>query len=588
VLGSTLRAAAEVPAARYHARPVSTLRLLAAFTALVAFPAPAARPYRGGVVATQHPYASEAALQMLDAGGNAVDAAVAAAFVLAVVAPYHSGVGGGGFALGWDVDARKPWALDFRETAPAAASRDMYVKDGQPVPGLSTDGGLSVAVPGAVAGYLELLETRGKLPRRAVLAPAIRRAREGFWVTPKYQQLAQVRLACLRSNAEASRLLLRPGPDGRPDVPAVGTLIRQPELARTLEALSARGARAFYEGPIARALVDGVKAAGGILATEDLARYRTEVRTPLEGSYRGRRVLAMPPPSAGGLAVLQVLGGLERTGEARYQEADALHRFVEALRRSYADRARHLGDPAFTTVPVERLTSASYLDALAASIDLRRATPSASLDVSAPSAEEKPKNTSHLSVLDRDGNAVALTTTVNYGFGSCVVAPGTGVLLNDEMDDFAVQPLRPNVYGLVTGEANAIAPGKRPLSSMSPTLVFAAGNPGRVMLVVGAPGGPTIPTTVLQVIRNVVDHGMDVVRAVGAGRVHHQYLPDALMVERFGMDPATAAGLEGKGHVLNRKLEAWGDAEAVMEDPATGLRYAGSDPRNEGAALGQD
>ncbi|MBM4378522.1 MAG: gamma-glutamyltransferase, partial [Deltaproteobacteria bacterium] len=547
----------------------------------------AARPYRGGVVATQHPYASEAALQMLEAGGNAVDAAVAAAFVLAVVAPYHSGIGGGGFAVGWDVHARAPWALDFRELAPAAAHRDMFVKDGKVVPGLSTDGALSVAVPGAVAGYLELQEARGKLPRRAVLAPAILRAREGFWVSPKYQQMASVRLECLRRDAEAARIFLRPGADGRPDVPGLGTVLRQPELARTLEALAARGARTFYEGPTARALAGAVQAGGGALTEADLAAYRTEPRTPLEGSYRGRRVVTMPPPSAGGLAVVQVLGVLERTGPVPFQDPGALHRLAEALRQSYADRARHLGDPAFTEVPLARLTCTEHLDALARTIDPARATPSASLQV-APAAEEKPKNTSHLSVLDRDGNAVSLTTTVNYAFGSCLVAKGTGVLLNDEMDDFAAQPLTPNVYGLVTGEANAVAPRKRPLSSMSPTLVFAPGAPERVHLVVGAPGGPTIPTTVLQVIRNVVDHGMDLPRAVGHGRVHHQYLPDALMVERYALDPATAAALEARGHVLSRKMEAWGDAEAVMEDPATGLRYAAPDPRNEGAALGQD
>jgi gamma-glutamyltranspeptidase/glutathione hydrolase len=444
-----------------------------------------------------------------------------------------------------------------------------------------------VAVPGAVAGYLELQETRGRLPRRAVLAPAIRRAREGFWVTPKYQQMATARLECLRKDAEASRLLLRPGPDGRPDVPALGTVLRQPELARTLEALAARGARTFYTGPTARALAEAVQAGGGVMTEADLAGYRTEARTPLEGSYRGRRVVTMPPPSAGGLAVVQVLGLLERTGPVAYQEAGALHRLAESLRRSYADRARHLGDPAFTDVPLARMTSGEYLDALARTIDPGRATPSASLQVGA-TAEEKPKNTSHLSVMDRDGNAVSLTTTVNYAFGSCMVAKGTGVLLNDEMDDFAAQPLTPNVYGLVTGEANAVAPRKRPLSSMSPTLVFAPAAPERVQLVVGAPGGPTIPTTVLQVIRNVVDHGMDLSRAVGMGRVHHQYLPDALMVEKYGLEPATAAALEAKGHVLSRKMEAWGDAEAVMEDPSTGLRYAASDPRNEGAAAGQD
>ncbi len=554
--------------------------------------AEAARPYRGGAVATAHPQASAAALKMLEQGGNATDAAVAAAFTLAVVGPYHSGLGGGGFALVHEAKTGQTQVLDFREVAPKAATRDMYVKDGKVVPGLSTDGALSVAVPGAVAGYLELLSQHGKLPPKVVLGPAIEAARKGFWVTPKYQQMAKQRLECLRQDAEASRLFLAKNAQGEADVPPIGHMIRQPEMARTLTQISQKGAKAFYAGPVAQAMVDTVKAGGGVLTLEDLKEYKTRRHAPLEGSYRGHRILSMPPPSAGGIAVLQVLGALEKLRpQMSFKDPEALHLYVEAVRRVYVDRVKYLGDPAFVDIPLKRLLSTGYIADLAGSIDPKKATVSATLlppkeGVPATTLPEK-KNTTHISVIDKDGNAVALTTTVNYYFGSCLVAKGTGVILNDEMDDFAAQPGVPNAFGLVTGEANAIAPGKVPLSSMSPTLVFSKEDPKRVMLAVGSPGGSTIPTTVIQVISNVVDHGMDVTRAVGEGRLHHQYMPDELWVDTYGVEPATLATLEAKGHKI-RRATAWGDAEAVYSDPKTNLRYSASDPRNEGMALGQD
>ncbi|MBU8894391.1 gamma-glutamyltransferase [Corallococcus sp. M34] len=579
-------------------------RGLALAVVLVSAAAWAARPYRGGAVATAYPPASAAALQMLERGGNAVDAAVAAAFVAAVVGPYHSGVGGGGFALVHDAKSGQTRALDFREVAPKGASRDMYVKDGRLVPGLSTDGALSVAVPGAVAGYLELLSAHGKLKPSVVLAPAIRLAREGFWVTPKYQQMATGRLQCLRKDPEAARIFLAPNAQGELDVPPIGYLVKQPDLARTLTQLTKAGAKAFYTGPVAQALVKTVKDNGGVLTAEDLAGYQTRQATPLEAAYRGHRVLTMPPPSAGGLAVLQVLGMMEqlRPQGVPYRDADSLHLYTEAVRRAYVDRAKYLGDPAFVEVPLARLVSPGHIADLAGSIDPKKATPSASLlppvagaatstlpaqDAGRMTPEPERKNTTHISVVDKDGNAVAMTTTVNYSFGSCLVAKGTGVLLNDEMDDFAAQPGVPNAYGLVTGEPNAIQPGKVPLSSMSPTFVFAKDDPKRILLAVGSPGGSTIPTTVIQVIGNVVDQGMDVTRAVAAGRLHHQYLPDELWVDKWGLEPATLAALEAKGHHI-RRVDAWGDAEAVYSDPRTNLRYPASDPRNEGAALGQD
>ncbi|WP_241758424.1 gamma-glutamyltransferase [Myxococcus landrumensis] len=582
---------------------VALVRSLAVAVLLLACVASAARPYRGGVVATAYPQASEAALKMLDRGGNAVDAAVAAAFVAAVVGPYHSGVGGGGFALVHDAKTGATRALDFREVAPKAATRDMFLKDGKVVPTLSTDGVLSVAVPGAVAGYLELLKTHGTLPPSVVLAPAIEAARKGLWVTPRYRSMTAGRLECLRKDPEASRIFLLKNAQGEMDVPPIGHLVRQPDLARTLSVLAKQGAKGFYTGPVAQGIVDTVRSGGGILTLEDLASYKTRPREPLAGSYRGHRILTMPPPSAGGVALLQVLGAMEilRPQGFTLKDPEVVHLYVEAVRRAYVDRAKYLGDPDFSDVPTARLISPGHIADLAGSIDPKKATSSLSLLPQSPNTQgstltDKPatltpeperKNTTHISVMDKHGNTVAMTTTVNYGYGSCVVAKGTGVLLNDEMDDFAAQPGVPNAYGLVTGEPNAIVPGKVPQSSMTPTLVFSKQEPTRVMLAVGSPGGSTIPTTVIQVISNIVDGGMDVARAVGEGRVHHQYLPDEMWVDRWGLEPATLSALEAKGHKV-RRVEQWGDAEAVFIDSTTGLRFSGSDPRNEGFAVGQD
>jgi gamma-glutamyltranspeptidase / glutathione hydrolase len=400
----------------------------------------------------------------------------------------------------------------------------------------------------------------------------------------------------LRSDPEASRIFLAKDPAGQYQVPPVGWVLRQPDLARTLERLAAVGSPAFYGGTVASAIAETVQRNGGVLSVEDLQRYRTRARAPLEGGYRGHRVLTMPPPSAGGLAILQVLGAMEalEPGPAPYRDPEHLHRFVEVVRRVYADRARYLGDPAFVDIPLAWLSSREYAVELAKTIEPSRATPSTSLRpignraVAEPSTEQAAeKNTTHISVIDAEGNAAAITTTVNYSFGSCLVAKGTGILLNDQMDDFAAQPMVPNAYGLVSGEANTIAPGKVPLSSMAPTIVFQKDDPTKVMLVVGSPGGSTIPTTVLQVIQNVIDFRMDLARAVGAGRIHHQYLPDKLLVDQFGLEPETRRALGAKGHEL-QDLPGWGDAEAVMVDPGTGLRYSASDPRNEGSALGQD
>jgi gamma-glutamyltranspeptidase/glutathione hydrolase len=529
---------------------------------------------------------------MLNKGGNAVDAAVAAAFVLGVVDPSHSGLGGGGFALVFDAKSQQTRVLDFREVAPSKASRDMFLKNGKAVPELSRDGALSVAVPGAVAGYFQLLQAFGKLKPSVVLTPAIQAARQGFPVTPNYQRITGKRRSCLVAHSDAARIFLRQSKDGLFDVPPIGTLIRQPDLARTLDLLAKSGPSVFYTGPIARTIATTIKSEGGILSGADLARFKTTWRNPLEGSYRGHRILTMPPPSAGGLAVIQVLGMMELQEPKGFDfhDPDAIHVYAEALRRSFVDRAKFLGDPAFVDIPLQRLSSREYIAQLSSTIDRSKATPSRTLLPTSSRAEASPSgsmNTTHVSILDREGNAVALTTTINYYFGSCLIAKGTGILLNDEMDDFAAAPLAPNVYDLVTGEANAVAPGKIPLSSLSPTFVFQPAAPSRVMIVLGAAGGPTIPSSVVQVISNVIDQHMDLTRAVGQGRIHHQFMPDWIRVDAYGLDPATIKVLEAKGHRVVHE-EDWGDLHAVMENPQTHLRYAASDPRYEGMGMGQD
>jgi gamma-glutamyltranspeptidase/glutathione hydrolase len=565
---------------------------------LFALPALAARPYRGGVVASAYPQAAEAALQMLDRGGNAVDAAVAAAFAAGVVGPYHNGLAGGGFAL-VALQGKDTLALDFREVAPAAATRDMFLRDGKPVPLLSTDGALSVAVPNAVNGYLALLEKAGRLPRSVVLGPAIRLAREGFIVTPKYRQTAAGRLDCLRQDPDASRIFLVPGSDGRPAVPPLGARIRQPELAHTLERIAASGASAVRTGPVARAIVETVRGGGGILVAEDLTRIKPRWRAPIWGSYRGHRIAAFPPPGGGGVIVLETLGMLERLRPEhldRRAPAD-LHLYIEALRRAYFDRSQLVADPDQVDVPIARLLSAEHIAELAASIDPARATPSTSLQQrpvapatgagAPPGPPSEARHTTEISVLDRAGNAVALTTTVNTWFGSCLVARGTGLVLNDEMDDFSIQPGVPNFYGLVFGEANSIAPGKVPVSSMAPTLVFQKDRPERIQLVLGGSGGSLIPTAVVQVMINVLDARMNLPAAVAAGRVHHQWLPDTVTVNPDGLDPLTRAALESMGHSFKVTDSPLADIEAVMEDPETGLRTVASDPKGEGTGLGQ-
>ncbi len=550
-----------------------------------------------GMVSSAHPAASEAGVAMLRAGGNAADAAAAIAFALSVVEPYSSGIGGGGFAL-VRMD-RELVFVDFREVAPKGADHDMYIRDGKADPIMSRDGILAVGVPGAVAGYVDLQKRWGKLKLAQVLEPAIRLAADGFPVSERYRGYCGWRLDLLRQDPEASRIFLVPGENGAPaQIPPLGHRIVQADQAATLRAIAAKGADAFYKGEIAKKLAADVQARGGLITLEDLAAYRVRHRRPLVGSYRGHAVATSPPPSAGGQVVLTILNLLETLpNHVAWHDARAVHLYIEASKRAFADRYL-IGDPDFVD-DVTRNLIAKDRATLLASVIGDDATPAADI-VPGQGAQLPPPphrrvsavplegaDTSHLCAIDAGGNAVSLTTTVNYGWGSGVVARGTGVLLNDEMDDFAVAPGVPNVYGIVGAEANAVAPGKVPLSSMSPTIVFQGPTvDSPVRLVVGSPGGPRIPTTVTQIIVNHLTYGADVAKAIALGRMHHQHLPDVVRVEPYTIDAATARLLEQHGHVLEEQ-EPWSNATAIAVDPKTGVRTGAADPRGIGTAIAE-
>ena len=537
-----------------------------------------------GAVATAHPLASEAGASILRRGGNAADAAVAAAFALGVVRPASCGLGGGGFALVYIAKEKKTYVLDFREVGPAKATPDMFVKDGKPRTDLAQDGPLSIAVPGAVRGYAELARRFGTKPLAELTSPAELIANRGFQVSKKHAAYAQRRLECLSANPDASRIFLfkDEADPARRRAPKPGERLVQKDLARTLHTIGEKGENPFYRGAIAHRIVETVQAGGGILTLEDLHAYKVHERAPLQGSYRGWKLLTMPPPSSGGVIVLGLLNVLEREAPrgdpspSGYRPEKFLHVMIEAEKRLFARREK-LGDPEFNP-GVEALTTEMASKDFAGTVRGQigeQATPAGALVIKPESHE-----TSHLSVIDEEGNAVALTTTINESFGSCVVAKGTGVLLNDQMDDFAVAPGVPNVYGVRGGAENAPGPGKEPLSSMAPTFLFDPD--GALRLAVGSPGGSTIPTTVAQVIVHYVDDEMPVDLALAAPRIHHQLFPDEVRVDDNGLEASTAAALRARGHVF-KFTAGWGDAQAVSLDPATGLREAASDPRGDGA-----
>lgn len=528
-------------------------------------------------IAAAHPQATTAGREILEAGGNAFDAAVAVAAALAVVEPAGSGLGGGGFFLLHRAADGRDLMIDARERAPSAARRDMYLDaDGRPVPRLSLDGPLAAAIPGLPAGLAHLAERYGTLPLTRSLAPAIRLARGGFPVTPRYRRLAEIRRKALLTWGAAAVFL----DEGR--VPAEGYVVRQPDLARTLERLAREGADGFYRGETARRLVRGVRAAGGIWTTEDLAQYRVIEREPVRGTYRGARITSAALPSSGGIVLLTILGILEDYPLERLAPSEHAHLLIETMRRGYRDRALYLGDPDFIDQDLPaRLLDPKRLAGLRGAIDPARATPSADLSPSPAVSPPQGTNTTHFSILDTDGNRVAATLSINTPFGAAFMPAGTGVALNNEMDDFAIAPGVPNVYQLTGREANAIAPGKRPLSSMTPTFVETEDR----IAVLGTPGGSRIISMVLLATLDIVHGRGDVRHWVARPRFHHQYLPDRVQYEPHAFAPEAATRLQRKGHALHALTSEYGDMQALVWDKATGRVEAAADPRGEGAAI---
>lgn len=535
------------------------------------------------MVVSAHPLASQAGLEILRKGGNAVDAAVATTLAISVVEPFSAGIGGGGFLLLHSAKTGEMKALDFRERAPLKATRNMYLDEqGKVRANASVDGYLSVAVPGTVAGLYQVHRQDGKLPWATLVAPSISYAQDGFIVSERFVGAAEQRKKVILNNPAARQVFTRNG-----KMYESGDKLVQRDLARTLQAV-AKNPQSFYTGSIASVIASDMAKNGGLITLQDLKSYKPIWRTPVCGNFRSSRICSMPPPSSGGVHLLQILNiiGDINLKSLGWHHPDALHLMVEAMKIAYADRSEYLGDPDFVKVPVEQLTSRAYAVKRRQEILMDKARSSTEVKpVDKETLQRYSKNespdTSHLTVVDEQRNAVSLTFTVNYGFGSGVVAPGTGILLNDEMDDFAAAPGVPNAYGLVGGDANAIAPRKTPLSSMTPTIVT---QNNRLRMATGAPGGSTIITTVLQVILNVLEYNMDAGAAVSASRIHHQWLPDELRVEPFGLDVATIQELRHRGHNIQER-SPWGNANAIVVTPDGKLEGA-ADPRGEGSPSG--
>ncbi len=575
-----------------------TLAIFGSLCALLASTVAAApmRPTHAphAIVTSVHELASRAGVEMLRSGGNAVDAAVATGFALAVVHPQAGNLGGGGFMLLRNANGETHF-IDFREKAPAAATENMYLDaQGNVIPESSKDSSIvgyrAIGVPGTVAGLVYAEKQYGKLSLEKVIAPAIKLARDGFPLA--YEDTQELKKdKYLAQFPESKRIFLRDGNYYQP-----GELLKQPELARTLERI-AKDPDTFYHGAMARELAATIHQGGGLVTAADLAAYEVKEREPIRGSYRGYDIISAPPPSSGGVALVEILNILEGFDLAKFgnRSAGAIHLEAEAFRRAFYDRADFMGDPDFAKVPVAQLIDKEYAAAWRDSIDPNHA--SVSKDLKRPSifselervAESRPtavtirepENTTHYSVVDAEGNAVSVTTTLNDSFGSRVTAAGLGFLLNDEMDDFAAKPGVPNAYGLIEGPANAIGPGKRPLSAMTPTIVL---KDGKLFLVLGSPGGPTIITTVANILIGVVDFSLDIEESVNAPRFHHQWLPDQILVEDR-LSPDTMSVLRSKGHKLIVR-HFWGDGECIMIDPKTGERLGASDGRNNGKAVG--
>ena len=544
----------------------AALALAFASVADAASPTPVGAEH--GMVVSAHHLASKAGIDVLKAGGNAVDAAVAVAYALAVTFPEAGNLGGGGFMTVRFHDGRTAF-IDFRETAPGAATATMYLDaNGNPVPERSRRGYLAVGVPGTVAG-LELARAKyGTRPRAALMADAIRLARDGFTLDQGDADMLADAADEFRKDPPSAAIFLNRGQPWKP-----GQRLVQTDLARSLSMIAKGGETAFYNGPIAAKIVAASKAGGGILATKDFAAYKARELKPLECDYRGYHMISAPPPSSGGVVLCETFNILEGypIGELGFHSAAGTHLLTEALRRAYHDRNLNLGDPSFVTVDTAHFIDKNYAAALRQGIDPNRATPSMSLGAAGIGGEGQ--NTTHFSIVDKDGNAVSLTYTLNDWFGAHVTAAGTGILLNDEMDDFSAKPGAPNMYGLVEGPNNAVAPGKRPLSSMTPTIVT---KDGQLAMVVGTPGGSRIPSAVIETISNMIDFGMTVTEAVDAPRVHHQWLPDEIGYERFGLSADTVAKLEAMGHKVVPMDYGNHVAAILVGAPAIGAKPLGS------------
>ncbi|MCK5262749.1 MAG: gamma-glutamyltransferase [Gammaproteobacteria bacterium] len=525
-------------------------------------------------VASAHPLATEAGIEILKQGGNAFDAAVAVTAALAVVEPYSSGLGGGGFWLLHIAKYRDDVMLDGRERAPLAATRDMYLDEqGNVIPGASINGPLAAGIPGTVAALEQLSKKYGNLPLSTTLAAAIRYARDGFAVDEHYRKMATHRLNALQTS-DAAEIFLRDDL-----VPKLGEIITQPDLAEAIELIAQHGAKAFYTGELAKKMVASVKAHGGIWSMEDLAEYKVVERSPEVIVYKGMRFVTAPPPSSGGLALAEMLNMLSFYELEKMKPAERAHILTEVMRRAYRDRAEHLGDPDFIDVPADLLTSSVYTNKLVKSISRKKATPSASLKaVAEPTGQGT--DTTHFSIIDAEGNRVSSTMSINYPFGSGFVAQGTGILLNDEMDDFSAKPGVPNVYGLVGAEANAIEPGKRMLSSMSPSFLETSNR----VAILGTPGGSRIITMVLLSMLDFYQGG-GAESMVKLGRFHHQYLPDKITFEPGVFDTDVVKALTAKGHQVEAMSSSYGNMHVIVANKKTKRVEAASDPRGVGQAI---
>jgi gamma-glutamyltranspeptidase/glutathione hydrolase len=537
-----------------------------------------------GMVASTNKLASEVGVDILKRGGNAVDAAIAVAFALAVTYPAAGNLGGGGFMMIRLRDGRTT-AIDYREMAPQAATRNVYLDaQGNLIKGegSSTIGYRAAGVPGTVAG-MELALRKygsGRLTWAQLAEPARRLASDGFTISHQFARSLRGSDDLLGRYTDSKRIFLNNGRYFKE-----GERLRQPELAETFARLQRGGAREFYEGETARLIAEDMRRNRGLMTLADLRGYEAKERVPLRTTYRGHEVISMPPPSSGGAVLIEMLNILEGYDlrSMNWASSEKYHLVTEAMRRAFADRAEYMGDADFVKVPIAGLIDKSYAERQRASINLERASTSAEIRAGQPAGYES-EETTHFTVVDAEGNAVSNTYTLNLGFGSGVTAKGTGVLLNNEMDDFAAKPGTPNAFGLIQGERNAVAPRKRPLSAMTPTFVLR--KDGALWFTIGTPGGPTIINTVLQAIINIVDHDMDIQQAIDAPRIHHQWLPDEIVHEPYGLSADTQRALAARGHKLVTRPRYMGDAHGIMIEEKTGTRLGASDSRNEGAAVG--